>query len=466
MLNKRHRDFQQDQVAALEPMEPRLLMSGDVWVGVVHGSLVIRGDISSNHIVIDQAGLAAGQFRITGQDGTKVDGQNLRIVSGVTKDVRIGLGDGVDVLEMAGVAVSRDLTIRGGHSGDTFTVTDGSVGRNVNINAGQGDNTTTIDGTTVSGRLDVSGGYGTDALTLTGDASVAGRVSFRPGYGESTCTINQASVGRLWSSGRGSASTTLTGATVGGGVTLRNYEGQDSLSINGNSSIDGNLLVDNGNGGSSSTILSSSIDGDVRIVNGEGMDTVLMDIVEGTDDLVAITGHLRISNHNGGSDVNIAYVDIGGDVRLLGQLGDDVVKVASVGIAGRTQVSLGDGKNQVRMGLSRFEGNVSVLLGNNDDLVNIGEGGPIHSDSSDHALLPFGAYAQFLHPVNIRLGGGADSLYLNYQTPAANLPGGIQADGGEGVDHLYTGLSDKFDHTIIGIELTDTWPLPDENTPA
>jgi len=84
--------FSRNRSTAIEPLEPRMLMSGDVSVGVVRGSLVIRGDAAANHIAIDQTGLTARQFRITGQDGTKINGQDELIISDVKHDVRVRLG--------------------------------------------------------------------------------------------------------------------------------------------------------------------------------------------------------------------------------------------------------------------------------------------------------------------------------------------------------------------------------------
>lgn len=231
----------------VEPLEARLLMSGDVSVGVSRGTLVIRGDSASNHIVIDQAGLAEGQFRITGQDGTKINGQDDLIVSSVTRDVKVRLGDGMDVLEMAGVAISRDLIVRGGHSGETFNITGGSVGRNVTVKAGEGDNTTTVDGTALGGRLTVTGGRGVDLLNLAGDVIVTRQLTFKPGHGETSCTISE--------------------ATVGGDFVLASRGGPASVSL-----------------------LFSQFQDRVNINTGKEADNILIEYSEFQDDFIALTG--------------------------------------------------------------------------------------------------------------------------------------------------------------------------------
>ena len=69
-----------------EALEPRLFLSGSVSASVVGGRLVIRGDNAANAIVLDQAGLGAGQMRISGTGGTAINQQTgAMIVSGVTR---------------------------------------------------------------------------------------------------------------------------------------------------------------------------------------------------------------------------------------------------------------------------------------------------------------------------------------------------------------------------------------------
>ena len=59
---------------ALEPLEPRLLLSGNVTAEVVSGDLVLTGDGFNNDIEIDQAGLGSGEFRVgSGPNATLIN---------------------------------------------------------------------------------------------------------------------------------------------------------------------------------------------------------------------------------------------------------------------------------------------------------------------------------------------------------------------------------------------------------
>jgi hypothetical protein len=267
-----------NEFAFLESLESRLLMSGNVGGNVIGTTLLIRGDVSSNHIVIDQSGLTAGQFRIAGLNGTKVNGQDQTVITKVTQNVYVLLGDGIDVLEMTSVAIAGNLTIIGGHSGDTYSLSGGSVGRNVNINAGQGDNTTTIDGTAIGGGLQVTAGWGVDAFSLTGNASVTGNVNFQPGYGENTCTVTQASTGSLTINGRGGPATvTVDHTQVHGALNLVCDSGPANILLEYSTFL-GNMQTSTGKADDSIHIEDSVFQGKTLLSTGAGADKVSIEV--------------------------------------------------------------------------------------------------------------------------------------------------------------------------------------------
>src|SRR5688500_600564 len=77
-----------------EALESRVFLSGTVLATVVNGNLHIRGDAATNSIVVDGAGLTAGQVRISGAGDTAINDQADPVVlSGVTGRVNIRLGD-------------------------------------------------------------------------------------------------------------------------------------------------------------------------------------------------------------------------------------------------------------------------------------------------------------------------------------------------------------------------------------
>ncbi len=321
-----------------ESLESRTLMSAAVAAEVVHGHLLIRITLRSGaepgHIVVGQAGFAPGRFHVTGQDGTKINGQDDVILSAVTGDVRVWLGDG-DILEMTDLAVAGNVVIRGNQGNDTIRLSGGSVGHNVTIDAGQGDNTTTIEGTAVRGRLGVSGGDGLDVFNLTGEASVAGKLIFQPGLGESTCQISHAVVGSVMVNGRGG----LTNVHVDHAVVQR-----------------------------STTVLSGPHD---------------------------LPPDLLFGNR---ADVMLEYSTFQGNVRIAMGAGNDTMAIENSVFEGRTLLTTGRGDDSVRIqhratsfletdsDITTFIGSATVNLGQGDDRLVIGPG-PSCRVNAEHILL-------------------------------------------------------------------------------
>ncbi len=88
------------------------MLAGDVLAVVDDGNLIISGDAESNQIAVDQSDLAAGEVRISGLDGTTINGEAGPVVlPGVTGDVEADLDDGDDVVIFDQVVVDGDLKI-------------------------------------------------------------------------------------------------------------------------------------------------------------------------------------------------------------------------------------------------------------------------------------------------------------------------------------------------------------------
>jgi hypothetical protein len=89
----------------VETLEDRRLMTGDVIAKVAAGSLIVTGDPLSNNIYVRQT--ASGTFKVWGvkETHTTVNGSaTTKSFSGVTGDVRINLGEGVNVVYIGGLA--------------------------------------------------------------------------------------------------------------------------------------------------------------------------------------------------------------------------------------------------------------------------------------------------------------------------------------------------------------------------
>ena len=134
-------------VTALEMLEHRLLLDGNVTAVLSGGHLVVTGDALDNNVVIDQAGLPDDQYRVSPGDAlTTINGAGAEtIVGGVIGDVRIKLKDGHDVLRVIDVDVLRNLTIDAGAGHNQVTVDPSTVGRDLTVKCRDGsDDVTSI----------------------------------------------------------------------------------------------------------------------------------------------------------------------------------------------------------------------------------------------------------------------------------------------------------------------------------
>src|SRR5437762_3371716 len=100
-----HRNLRSSRPLALESLEDRQMMTGNVLVSVSGGDLVVTGDSGANELRIIQSlqngAPIAGRFFITGQNGTTINGQATgQFFQNVTDDLRINLNGGNDRLTL------------------------------------------------------------------------------------------------------------------------------------------------------------------------------------------------------------------------------------------------------------------------------------------------------------------------------------------------------------------------------
>jgi hypothetical protein len=163
----------------VEVLESRNLLSGDVTASVVNGDLIITGDALDNQLRIDQLGLAAGEFRITGERFTNVNGDSAPLaVSGVTRDVFIALGGQRDKLVLDGGVVPRDLRISTAAAKDVVLINQTKIGGDLKVITGAGNDSVHLVGLEVQGRTSVVTGAGDDVVTrenslFHGDSSIS-----------------------------------------------------------------------------------------------------------------------------------------------------------------------------------------------------------------------------------------------------------------------------------------------------
>src|SRR5262245_44937051 len=118
----------------LEQLESRVVLDGNVGAFVSGGNLHILGDSADNQIMISQSSLRS--FTVSSRDGTTtINGQTGdRTFTGVRNGLNVNLGDGNNLVEIAGA------------SGNAVTVS-----RRLNINAGSGDDQVLLTNVRASG---------------------------------------------------------------------------------------------------------------------------------------------------------------------------------------------------------------------------------------------------------------------------------------------------------------------------
>jgi hypothetical protein len=163
----------------VELLESRHLLSGEVTASVVDGDLIITGDALDNQLRIDQLGLGAGEFRITGDRLTNVNGDSAPlVVSGVTRDVFIELGGHRDRLIVDGAVIPRDLRIATAAAKDIVLIHQTQIGGALKVTTGTGNDSVHLVGLEVQGVAAVATGAGDDVVTreqslFHGDSSIS-----------------------------------------------------------------------------------------------------------------------------------------------------------------------------------------------------------------------------------------------------------------------------------------------------
>jgi len=124
---------------AVESLENRALLAGNVTAIVDDGSLVVRGDVAGNGVAIHQTDI--GRYVVTGFDlggATTVNGSSSpQIFNGVTADIVVDLQGGDDVLVMSNNAATRQSLADEASGGTAGTIAASPEPLTTNVSPGQ-----------------------------------------------------------------------------------------------------------------------------------------------------------------------------------------------------------------------------------------------------------------------------------------------------------------------------------------
>ena len=262
---------------AVEALETRALLAGDLAATISRGDLILEGDRAANKIEVT---VEDGDVVVRGLDGTTINGQpdfvafadsteipddlvlrtgegsdEIVIGGGLTirdridanlgaganaisildvtaRDVSIRAAGANEVLLQDGADISNDVVIRfSGNGADTIVVDGASIGDDLSIRAGNGHNSIYVDGASVGDDVGVAGGRDRDDLTIQ-DSDLNDDLSIRTRNGDDFVQLTSADIADRTglSLGLGDDNVQATESTsFGGGVRAVGSLGGDTV---------------------------------------------------------------------------------------------------------------------------------------------------------------------------------------------------------------------------------------------
>jgi large repetitive protein len=406
---------------AMEPLERRLMLAGDVSVQQKGGWLEIIGDKEGNQIQVER--LEGNSYMVTGLDGERLLGakgvelsnpveigdvtkgikadlkqgdDTLVLIGNVTGDVSIKMGDGSDSVEIQAAEPEADpedgdpprseitgkTTVDLGGNGffSSVLIQDMNLKRDVSIKAGnaargeEGEVVVELLNTDITGKLNVTTGNTADFVFLSqvnvlSQGKVMGNVTIKTGNGNDSVVV------------------------TGQGFDAADGVGEDPLPAE-RAEIGGKTTIDlGGNGASTAHLESIDFKGDVTIKAGNRPRGVEPDEEEGEFDVIdcTITGKLNVTTGNTNDYVLLWGTVVTSDVAIKTGDGTDWVDIwtgedgedgeddevlptangtAPYFIGGKLSVDIGNGYGGIWLGYS-IGGDTTLRAGNaptpNDD---------------------------------------------------------------------------------------------------
>ncbi|HEX8339469.1 MAG TPA: hypothetical protein VF624_01040 [Tepidisphaeraceae bacterium] len=214
----------------LEPIEPRLLLAGQVNAVIDGDKLIVRGDAAANVVSLSTFN-KDGSRPYLYADGLFVDGKPAteRLYFGAVKRIDIHLGGGDDLLSLARGNFNR-LRVTLGDGDDRVEWLDTSF-VDPSIEFGAGDDRFTMIGKYALGSFTLLGGAGRDRFTF-GEGVDAGSLTLVDRTGPTRFNSTGANFNDLTiSTGNSADVITLTGGNVNGDLAIAARAGDDAVRL-------------------------------------------------------------------------------------------------------------------------------------------------------------------------------------------------------------------------------------------
>jgi len=197
-MSRRRKTAFSPSVSSIQSLEKRELKTGNVSVEFSDRDIrdvVIEGDEAGNHITIDE--IDPLYIRVTGTNGTLVNGssqpvvvrvlddltirmqggsdhlqvRDLNLVNHNHSDLEIDMGTGEDYLGVSSVDVAREMLLRGGHANDSIILRQ-STANHIEIDGEYQNDRIEVTEVTTQNDVTLDGGEGNDDISIS-DSSIA-----------------------------------------------------------------------------------------------------------------------------------------------------------------------------------------------------------------------------------------------------------------------------------------------------
>jgi large repetitive protein len=425
---------------AIERLEERTLLTGNVVAHVVAGNLFISGDNKNNEIALQST--TGGALQLSSLDGTTTinGGSGPFTTSSVTGGVVITFGSGNDVLQVGGsstvTSLPHGLLIILGNGSDQVQIENTSIGGSVTILGGNGGDTiavgspSTTSDVSIGGSLGIFGGNGADTIAVF-DADIAYNLIMTDGNGDDHLQV---------------------GFDEGLGIIGENE------SATGHVNVGQNLWIMVGNGLDHIAVADVDVTGNLDVLCGNGSDEVLLGAAHTPDTDTSPFTSLVYGQVTVGNNLSVALAgpcDPFGPLFIEGELGGPpsafsfsvgqwcndapawcgtVCQWWGEGACGGTGPTAGAEANTLVLGDVTVNGNTSITAMAGDNQIAVLDG-PAFSGTftivtgggNDSIVL---ASSGFVGKVSIFSGNGTDTIGLaqNYFQSSVTITGGSGDD--------------------------------------
>ncbi len=373
------------------------LAASDVSVSVAGGTLRVLGSASTDHITIDQLGIAdPHEFRVTPGVGTTVNGSaSAAQFGGVKKDIRIAAGGGVgDQFTVADARVPRDLRVTTtGPDTDSMNCTTArcTILHDLRVDASGASILLEMRRARIRDDLRVRGSGGIDQVLFDGIVAVGGDVRVDLRGGEDLFSMRSTHIeGRLDINGGVARDTNIVSDSIVEGP-IRLVAADDDTSLSIDASTVASVSMKSGDGADALGIEDSLVLGEASASLGAGLNRIA------TSD----TTFARAARFRSGAGP------------------DDFELGTNTAFERAASFALGDGANTCVANEASFASGARIRVGDDADIVTV-------IDSACRGLL------------QCSVGGAPVGMLNSAQFQRSRIDGDLRVTGGAGVDEFVT----------------------------